>query len=249
MSRRSSVWPAAPLPALALIAWLAAAASAASAQTAPTPPAPAQSAPVQAEPAQAAPTFDGIWMFDAAHSDDPMKVMQQNAPRREGGGAGGGGFGRGGGGGWGGRGGGGGFGGRHRGGGEGGTPQGETNSRGGGDPRRAFERVMHPAHKLVLYLDHDRFQVAEDEGTPRVYTLSDSLKALGVKPLTDEATVQIHGRRLEAKQPLGARGALLETYELSGDGRTLTIRAHREGGREGMPNPTFTRTYTRYEGE
>jgi hypothetical protein len=109
--------------------------------------------------------------------------------------------------------------------------------------------VLHPARKMVVYVDRDRFQVEEDEGTPRVYTLSDSLKAMGVQQLNDEATVRIVGRGLEARQPLGLRGALLETFELSADGRVLTIHARRVGGPEGRPRPVFTRTYVKYEGE
>ncbi len=199
--------------------------------------------------------FEGIWMFDAKRSDDPRKVMESarggegrgpgGGTRREGGGMGRGGMGHGG---------------MRRGGMEGGGPPGEgpeggepagesPNGRGGGDPRRAMERVFNPAKKMVVYVDHDRFQVEEDEGSPRVYTMADSLKAMGVNALEDEGTVRLLGRRLEAKQPLGRRGALLETYELSDDGRTLTIRARRQGGPEGMPNPTFTRVYAKYEGE
>jgi hypothetical protein len=211
--------------------------------------------------------FEGIWMFDAAHSDDPVKIMQRDRPQlgrgggmRDGGGPAGGMAGGRGGRRHGGMGeGGSGSGGWGAGGARGGEPEGEANgdeagqesanSRGGGDPRRAFERVMHPAKKLVIYVDRDRFQVEEDEAPPRVYTLSDSLKALGVKPLNDEATVRTDGRRLEAKQPLGRRGALVETYELSADGRTLTIRAHRVGGPEGMPDPVISRAYSKYDGE
>lgn len=201
--------------------------------------------------------FEGIWVFDRAHSDDPRQLMQQSGgPRGRGPGGGmgpgGGGMPPGGGMGEGMR---GGRGGR---GGPGGPPDGDgeaaededaANSRGGGDPRRAMDRVLHPAQKLVVYVDKDRFQVEEDEGAPRVYTIADSLRALGVKPLNDEATVRIDGRTLAAKQPLGRRGALLETYELSADGRILTIRARRQGGPEGMPNPEFKRVYTRYDGD
>lgn len=199
--------------------------------------------------------FEGIWVFDRARSDDPRKQMESmGGPRGRG--PGGGGMGPGGGGmppgggmGDGMRGGRGGPGGPPDGDGEPAEDEGATNSRGGGDPRRAMERVLHPPQKLVVYVDKDRFQVEEDEGAPRVYTIADSLKALGVKPLNDEATVRVDGRRLAAKQPLGRRGALLETYELSADGRTLTIRARRQGGPEGMPNPEFTRVYTKYDGD
>lgn len=228
------------------------------------PPPAAAPAPAEARDGQlTARAFEGIWVFDAKRSDDPRKQMEQMGGRGRGPGGGpGGGMGPGGmppGGGMGG-GGRGEHGGMDRGGagGPGGPPDGETpedlgdgsgNSRGGGDPRRAMERVLHPAQKLVVYVDHDRFQVEEDEGAPRVYTIADSLKALGVKPLNDEATVRMTGHKLDAKQPLGRRGALLETFELSDDGRTLTIRARRLGGPEGMPNPEFKRVYTRYDGE
>ena len=215
---------------------------------APAPPAAAVVA------SRASASFEGIWLFDAKRSDDPKKVMEQAR-----GGAGG----RGGGPPGGGRGGrppGGGPPGGGRGMGPGGPPPGMAeggedegaggaSSRSGGDPRRAMDRVVNPARKMVVYVDGERFQVEEDEGSPRVYTIADSLKALGVNALETEATVKVRGRRHEAKQPLGRRGALLETFELSEDGRSLTIRARRQGGPEGMSNPTITRVYTRYDGE
>ena len=212
--------------------------------------APPAAAPPAVAPATPEPTLDGIWLFDAQHSDDPREVMEKSGFHGRGGS---------------GHGGHGGMGGGPRGGGMGGPPGGmggppdgepvesgqqsqATNSRGGGDPRRAMERVLHPAKKMVVYVDRDRFQIEEDEGAPRVYTISDSLKALGVKQLKDEAVVRFKGRNAEATQPLGERGALVETFELSADGHTLTIRAQRRGGPEGMPNPVITRVYTRYNG-
>jgi len=202
-------------------------------------------------PAAAILSFEGIWLFDAQRSDDPKKLLEQNRPgSRRGPGAGGmrpgGGGMRGGQGGMGPRGG-------------GGAPPDmaaddqagpeAAGSRSSADPRRAMERVLNPAKKLVVYVDRDRFQLEEDEGSPLVYTIADSSAAAGVKPPETEAMVTIQGRRLEARQPLGRRGAMLETFELSGDGRTLTIRARRQGGPERATNPTFTRVYTRYEGE
>lgn len=196
--------------------------------------------------------FEGIWLFDAARSDDPARVLGARAPRvpraaREGalrgtGGARGERAGRG----------------AHAGPGD--APPGEeedeeavetgvTTDRTGGDPRRAMERVLRPPLKTVIYVDRDRFQLEEDEGSPRVYTIADSLQALGVRPLTGEATVRLAGRVLEASQPVGRRGALVETFELSADGSVLTIRARREGGSDGRPAVTVVRRYTRYEGD
>lgn len=206
-----------------------------------------------------APSLDGIWMFDANRSDDPRKIMEANRPqggpggeggRRFGGGMGGGppgGGPPGGGGGWGGR----------RGGGDGEVGEGGSGSEGRGEsadgeqrPRvNPFERVMRPAQKVVIEMLEDQVNVAEDERTPRAYAIADSLKAHGHELVTEGTKAFWKGGKLQMSQVMGRRGAILESYELSADGKTLTIRAHREGGPEGMPNPTFTRVYTRYEGD
>jgi len=219
------------------------------AQSAPVAPAPA----VAAAPAAAsAGTLDGIWMFDAQHSDDPMKVMQASHPDRGAeGGRGGGGWGGGGGGGWG--------GGGHRHGGGARMGGGGPEDGGGPDSEHAagerpagpnpMERVMRPAKKVVIEQLADEVRVSEDERAARGYAVEDSLKAHDRDLVTEAGTAKWHGDRLEMKQTLGRRGALVETYVLSKDGRTLTIQARREGGMSGMPNPTFTRVYTRYEGD
>ena len=220
-------------------------------------PAPAAAAP-QAKPAATSgeTTLDGIWMFDAKHSDDPRKVMESLRPQGGGDGGGGGGrrWGGGGGGGGGFGGGGGGFGGgRHRGGGGG-----EGGGQGGGAPDEnaqqqrgpsPFARVMRPANKVVIELLADQVKVSEDEAPARPYAIEDSLKAHGHDLVTEGTSARWKGSKLEMTQANGQRGSLVEEYELSKDGQTLTIRAHREGGREGMPNPTITRVYTRYTGE
>jgi hypothetical protein len=197
-------------------------------------------------------SLDGIWMFDAAHSDDPMKTMQSmrggegGGGRHFGGGGMGGGFGGGGGG-------------RHWGGGGGGGGGGMDADDGGPPPAerdesaprgpRPFERVMHPPKKVVIEMLADQVNVADDERQPRGYSIADSLKAHGRDLVTEGTSAQWKGGKLEMRQVMGRGGSLVETYELSRDGATLTIRAHRDGGREGMPNPTFTRVYTRYEGD
>ncbi len=209
-------------------------------------------------------TLDGIWMFDAKHSDDPRKIMEASRPAGGGRGPGGGGRGGGppggmgggppgGGGGGGRRGGGGGFSfGDHGGGGPGEAdgPEGGNGEQGaqrpGGNP---MERIMQPAKKVVIELLADKVIVTEDERVPRDYAVQDSLKAHEHDLVTEGTTASWKAGRLMMTQTLGQRGSLLESYELSADGKTLTIRAHREGGREGMPNPTFARVYTRYEGD
>jgi hypothetical protein len=202
--------------------------------------------------------FDGIWMFDAAHSDDPMKVMQAARPQRGPGGEGGMGM----------------FGGGRRGGGpEGGGGRGGPGGPGGpggmgpggegdavGDhpdqpaenrPRgpSPMARIMRPAKKVIIEMQSDQLNVTEDEAAPRPYALADSLKAHNRELLTENTEARWKSGGLELTQTLGPRGKLVETYELSHDGKTLTIRARREGGREGMPNPVITRVYTRYDGE
>lgn len=210
--------------------------------------------------ASTAPSLDGIWMFDEKHSDDPRKIMEANRPQGGPGGEGGRRFGGGMGGGMGGGppggGGEGGWGGR-RGGGDGEVGEGGSGAEGRGEnadgaprPRvNPFERVMRPAQKVVIEMLEDQVNVAEDEHTPRAYAIADSLKAHGHELVTDGTKAFWKGGKLQMSQVSGRRGSIVESYELSADGKTLTIRAHREGGPEGMPNPTFTRVYTRYEGD
>lgn len=205
--------------------------------------------------AQSAPALDGIWMFDAAHSDDPAKVMQASRASRGGGeggeAGGGGGYGRRGGGM---RGGGmGGGGGRWNRGGEGGGEAGGA----GGDAqdaqraaaRSAMDRVFRPAKKLVIEMATDEVRLSEDEATPRPFAIADSLRAHGHEAVAGDGQARWNGAVLETTQVLGPRGSLVEDYAVSSDGRTLTITAHREGGRQGGSAPTFKRVYTRYEGE
>jgi hypothetical protein len=204
--------------------------------------------PEAAVPAVVAPrTIDGIWILDAEHSDDPMKVMQA---ARGGGGGGRYGGGREGGG-WGGRGGEGGGreGGFRRGGADG--PDGGSGEAPGERPRGAspMARVMRPAHKVVIDVERDEVTVAEDERAPRPYALKDSLDAHGRDLVTENTSARWKSGRLEMSESLGPRGSLVETYELSKDGRTLTIRARREGGSGGPSLPAITRVYTRYEGD
>ena len=110
-------------------------------------------------------------------------------------------------------------------------------------------RVMRPAKKLVIDMQADQVNVTEDEAAARPYAIADSLKAHNHELLTEDTSAQWKGGKLEMAQVMGQRGKLVETYEVSHDGKTLTIRAHREGGQSGAPNPTFTRVYTRYDGE
>jgi hypothetical protein len=201
-------------------------------------------------------SLDGIWVLDARHTDDPRKIMEASRPQGGGGPGGPGGMGGMGGGGRGGPPGGGPGG---MGGGRGGPPGGgDGEPFGGGDAGEsgartrgpnAFGRVMSPARKVVIEMLADQVNVAEDERTPRPYAIADSLKAHGHDLVTESTSAKWKSGKLEMTQKLGERGALIETYELSKDGKTLTIRARRDGGREGMPNPTFTRVYTRYEGD
>jgi len=210
-------------------------------------------------------TLDGIWMFDAKHSDDPQKIMEANRPSG-GGGRGGGGRGGMGGGGMGGMGGGGMGGGGRRGGGgggwggRGGGGEGDDDRPSSGDAENGqgtarpqggnpMQRVMRPAQKIVIDMVGDSVTVAEDERGPRAYAVQDSLKAHEHDLVTEGTSASWKGGKLQMTQVLGTRGSLVESYELSKDGKTLPIRAHREGGQSGMPHPTFVRVYTRYEGD
>jgi len=228
------------------------------------PAAPAASASADTSPAATALpagslSLDGIWMFDTKHSDDPRKVMEAARPQGGGGGGEGGGGGRrwggGGGGGGGGMGGGGfgggGGGGRRRGGGDGDAAAGGSGGDSGAAARgpSPFSRVMRPANKVVIEMLTDQVKVTEDEGVPRPYAIQDSVKAHGHDLVTEGTSASWKSGKLEMTQTSGNRGSIVETYELSKDGSTLTIRAHRTGGNSNMPNPTFVRVYTRYNGE
>jgi hypothetical protein len=112
-----------------------------------------------------------------------------------------------------------------------------------------MQRVMHPAKQLVIDLMADEVRVSEDEAAPREYAPGDTARSAVRGRVAAGGTAAWKGARLEMRQVLGRRGAIVESYELSRDGRLLTIRAHREGGMPGIPAPVFTRVYTRYEGD
>lgn len=214
--------------------------------------------PAASEPAhfsaEALASLDGIWIFDTRRSDDPRKVMQASRPQggeeggerggRWGGGPPGGGP-PGGGPPEGGRRGGRGEMGGEMGGGPGGGQPGQAPPAGGSP----MGRVMRPAQKVVIEMLADEVRVSEDERAARPYAIADSLKAHEHELVTEGTTAKWKGGTLVMTQSLGERGSLVESYALSDDGRTLTISAHREGGRSGMPNPTFRRVYTRYAGD
>ncbi|HTR96676.1 MAG TPA: hypothetical protein VMH61_02145, partial [Candidatus Acidoferrales bacterium] len=155
----------------------------------------------------------------------------------------------------------GGGGGRHGGGGfgrgGGGSPDGDAEANGGDSDNgqqqqrgpSPFARVMHPAKKVVIEMLADEVKVSEDEMEARPYAISDSLKAHQHDLVTENTSAAWKGNDLVMTQSLGQRGSLVEAYELSADGKTLTITAHREGGPSGNPNPTIKRVYTRYEGD
>lgn len=226
----------------------------------PAPAAPSPTPAVAASSTSAAgvPTLEGIWMLDASKSDDPRKIMEASRPPGGGGrgGEGGGGGSRGvrGGEGGAGAGWGGGRGGRRGGeggpgGGDGERPPGDGAAGGAPSGPNPMERVMRPPQKVVVELLANEIRFSEDERGARAYALDDSLEAHSMKPAPEGDHARWKSGHLEMAQALGRRGTLVESYALSKDGRTLTIRAHREGGPPGAPSPTFTRVYTRYEGE
>lgn len=112
-----------------------------------------------------------------------------------------------------------------------------------------MQRIFQPAEKVVIdQLDHE-IHLFEDDRPTRVLSLdgtvaraaADSSTAMGVP-------ASWHGRQLVSIESLGGRGVLIETYDLSADGRTLTVRATMQGGPSGRPSPTFQRIYTKYDG-
>lgn len=115
--------------------------------------------------------------------------------------------------------------------------------------RSPMARVLRPAAKVVIEMQADQVSVAEDGHAPRPYALADSLKAHNRELLTENTAARWKAGGIEMTQEMGPRGKLVETYTLSHDGKTLTIRARREGGREGLPSPVLTRVYRRYDGE
>ena len=156
--------------------------------------------------------FDGAWVFDAVHSDDPMKRVQSMRPP---GGPGG----------------------------EGGPRM--AGGAGAGRGQMPMARVIQPAKKLVIRMQADQVSVSEDGHAPRAYVMKDSLQAHPHGRLAENPSARWSNGGLELTQAMGPRGKWVETYTLSHDGETLTIRARREGGPGGMPNPVLTRVYTR----
>lgn len=208
--------------------------------------------------------LEGIWRFDAKHSDDPAKVMPGGGQR---GGPGGGPGGRGG---PSGHGPGGGMGGPPMGGGPGGGMGGPGGSGGppdrdgvsepdesgegaGGGPGERREdpmrRIMHPGAQLVIFVLSENVELTEDERPAITMALQDSLDAHGRVQEIPGPVARWRNGALVTTLPLGRSGALTETYELSADGRTLTVRAKATGGPKGAPPIELKRVYQRYDGE
>ena len=225
----------------------------------PMPPdMPARNAPGAKDADPAKPRLQGLWMFDAKASDDPAKMFAGRGGGEGGGMRGGGG--RHGGMGGGGMGGGAGMG-------EGGpppdAPQGGAGPE-GGDAAESGRggRRMGPAQKLVIDQFDDHIEIGEDARPPRVLLLGDAAadakpvqakpegvpQGDGQRPRTPPPVhAQWHGRTLVAARTMGQRGTLTESYELSNDGKTLTITSTFSGGKRDMPG--LKRVYRLYSGD
>ncbi|MBI5170478.1 MAG: hypothetical protein HZA61_13405 [Candidatus Eisenbacteria bacterium] len=198
--------------------------------------------------------LEGIWRLDFKRSDDPAKAMPRGGP----GGPGGPGGMRDGG-----PGGPGGMGGPPRGGGHGGPggmggppdrdgiSEPDESGEGPGGERREdpMRRVLHPGAQMVIFVLSENVEVTEDERPPLTFALQDSLDAHGRVQEIPGPVARWKKSALVTTFPLGRSGALTETYELSADGRTLTVRVKATGGPQGAPAITLKRVYERYDGE
>jgi hypothetical protein len=188
------------------------------------------------------PDLSGAWSLDSAKSDDPREKMEAARPGGPGGRGGPGGGGHGGPMGGGPPGGGPPGGGPPGGGPEGGgPPQGEHGQQGARPDSALMHRVMHPAAALSIRQDTTDVFVAEGQQEARRILIVDE------KPETKVArNVFYHdGRKLVEVSPLGPRSRLRETYEVSKDGRTLTVIARIEGDDERMPTVEIRQVYSR----
>jgi hypothetical protein len=126
---------------------------------------------------------------------------------------------------------------------------------GGGDtstrPREGpMWRLMHPAAQVVIFVLNEQVEVTEDERAPVEFALKDSLDAHHRESEKPLGVARWMDARLVTNSAVGRRGGfLIETYEVSRDGHTLTVSARTEGGPEGAPALTLKRVYRRYDGE
>jgi len=195
------------------------------------------------------PDFGGLWLLDTNESETLQQKM--DAMRQSGGGPPGGGGWHGGGGGMG-----GGMGGHHGhgggGGGYGGGGGGYGGQHGGGgggerDSTRAqmMNDLAHPAMSLVIEPGDDAYVLSERGRALEVLVLNDTTGS-SIEP--DALHLQAHwkGKHLIAEKT-GPRGTMTQDYELSGDGKKLTVNTKLEG-REGRPPLELKRVYNRSEG-
>ncbi len=114
------------------------------------------------------------------------------------------------------------------------------------DPMR---RVLRPGAQMVIFVLSENVEVTEDEAPPITFALQDSLDAHGRIQELPGPVARWKKSALVTTFPLGRSGWLTETYEVSADGRTLTVRARATGGPQGAPPLDLKRIYERYEGE
>jgi hypothetical protein len=174
--------------------------------------------------------LSGVWVLDREKSDDAREKMREAM------------------GGPGGRSGPGGPGGRRPGSGGGapgaggGPPPGAV---GGQDPREAMKALFEPAEEITITQTPREIEVDETFGELRRF------RPNGRTYKTDNGLSETKAEwkdgvlHVETKGGPGAKR--VETWELSPDGRRLTVRVEVEGGR--MPDLTLTRVYNRSEDE
>lgn len=128
--------------------------------------------------------------------------------------------------------------------------QGENGEGPGGERREdPMRRIMHPGAQLVIFVLSENVEITEDERPALTFALQDSLDAHGRVQELPGPVARWKNGSLVTTLPLGRSGALVETYEFSADGRTLTVRAKATGGPKGAPAIELKRVYQRYDGE
>jgi hypothetical protein len=113
----------------------------------------------------------------------------------------------------------------------------------GADPQERMRALFEPAEEIWVTQTPAEIEVDEVYGRLRRF------RPNGRKYKTDNGTAEIQSEwkdgQLRVKTERGRGAKEVETWELSPDGRRLTVRLRLEGGR--MPEITLTRVYDRGE--
>lgn len=174
-----------------------------------------------ADPSSPDRAIEGIWRLDVAQSDDPAKLPAMRRPTGS------------------------------RRAGAFGTPDDKPSPadsvallRG-----RPMWRLRHPAKQVVVFVLTETVEFTEDERPALEFAMQDSLDAHTREAERKMGVARWKGGQLVTHSAIGSGRYLIETYQVSADGATLTVRSRTEGGPEGAPALELRRVYRRYDGE